>query len=526
MKYWTLFLVAVIIFPILYFEASGSNPGHYETSEFLIGNVQVEVIFLESNGTIDSNSENWTSTEENNVMSEINAGLDWLKTQNPDANVSFWVEAQYRIPTSYEPINRSHTDQSLWVSEAMTFLGYPGSYYRWQVFDYLNYVRNSSGADWAFTIFMVDSSNDEDGCFSDWVDPENHTKGKFFAYAYLGGPFCVMTYTNNGWGIDRMDQVCAHEVCHIFWATDEYDGEIEYSGYLNVSDVDDSGCLMDDGSLTLSAGTWGQLGWRDTDNDTIQDIADTFPNTTLTPISPNQTYNPFLTYEGVTVDVPHPNQNPHGTGKNVTINNVTDVWFRIDSGTWYPATPIDGAFDETEEAFNFTTPEIWGPHTIEVCGINSVGNVEEVYANQIVTIYLPDINVTDQEGEYVSVFDDDENIYVAGDGYIPNSEVTIYIIPDDLEVTPVNAEVVTNKTVSADGALSTTSVWSNPLDEGVYDVWVDVNQNGLFEDVDVYESQGTEVYAFTVIPEQLNMLLTLLLFSFMTVIILKIKKSM
>lgn len=361
----------------------GSPPGYWETSEYLIGDVAVGIIFLESNGSFDPSTEDWTSAEEANVISEITIGLNWLADQNPAAGVSFVFDVHYKIPTSYEPINRPSYSIGVWIYEAMNFLGYPsmGDYFK-QVRNYVNDLRDSLGTDWAYVMFIVDSSADSDGRFAD-----GH-----FAFAYLGGPFLVMTYNNGGLGINEMDRLAAHESCHIFYATDEYNGLLEYSGYLGVKDVEGSGCLMDARApWCLSPGTRGQLGWRDSDGDYIQDIIDTFPLTTLFPYTPDLTNDTILTYIGHVKEVPYPNQNIFGSCKNVTINTITRVEFRVDSGGWISATPTDGAFDEDEENFTFTTPKLWGgTHTIIVRGINSIGNVETVSAVDTVTIVAPE----------------------------------------------------------------------------------------------------------------------------------------
>ena len=134
------------------------------------------------------------------------------------------------------------------------------------------------GADWAFVVFVVDSSNDPDGCF---VDPAPTPMPAGWlpscAYAFLGGPFMVMTYDNDGWGIGAMNSVCAHETGHIFYATDEYNGITENSGFLNLHDVEGSNSLMDNNTLSLSSGTINQIGWRDNNYNSIPDILDTFP---------------------------------------------------------------------------------------------------------------------------------------------------------------------------------------------------------------------------------------------------------
>jgi len=361
--------------------SSSLCPSYYETSEYLLGSVACGVILPESTGAIDPSTEEWDIPAElQDVTLGISLAIDWWNSQNPSAGVNITVPCVHHTPTSYEPINRPQTDEGLWISEAMTYLGYPGTDYFSQVRDYVNALRDSTGTDWAFAIFVVDSSNDPDGMFAD---------GEYFAYAYLGGPFLVMTYDNNGWGIGNMSRVAAHEIAHIFYATDEYDGITEHSGYLNVADVEGSGALMDTLDWWLSAGTEGQIGWRDSDGDDLQDIIDTFPDTVLNPYSPDPTEEPILTYTGTVTEIPHPNNNPHGTGRDVTINTITNVQFRVDGGSWIDATPIDGVFDEALEDFAFTTPTLEeGTHTIETRGINSVNNTETSYASDTITVRM------------------------------------------------------------------------------------------------------------------------------------------
>jgi parallel beta-helix repeat protein len=360
-----------------------SAPGYYETSEYLIGRVAVSVVFLESNGTIDSSTEDWTSQRETQVVSKIENGLSWLANQNPNANVSFVYDIHYRIPTNYEPINRPHTDSHLWISQAMTDLGYAGTNPFTQVRDCLNGLRTRLGTDWSFAIFVVDSLNDPDGCFTDSIDATR----KYSAFAYLGGPLLVMTYDNDGYGITNMHYVTAHETCHVFYATDEYNGYTETCGYLGVKDLEGSGCMMDRGNTWwLCTNSKQQLGWRDNDGDGIQDITDTFPDTQLTPYSPDPTNKTFLKYTGYAKEMAYPNQNPYGTGNNITINKIRSVEFRAGHYPWSKALPADGAFDHFEESFVFTTlPLAAGNYSVETRGINSVWNIEISYAIDEVT---------------------------------------------------------------------------------------------------------------------------------------------
>ena len=325
------------------------GPGPDDQSEYMIGDVAVTVIFPESNGTIDPSKENWSSSRMGTCISEITAGLTWWQNREPKANLNFAIYSYYDEPTSYEPISRQHTDQGLWIDEILTGLGYTSGSYFDKVRDLNNAQRSLYNKDWAYTIFVVDSLNDADGEFTDG----------WFAYACdYGGPFLVMTYDNDNYGINDMDVVAAHETGHIFYATDEYDGIPEYSGYLNIQDDENANCIMrGQVNWNLCSSTKGQVGWRDSDGDGILDAVDTFPDTVLDdPYSPDPTKNSILLYTGTVQDVPLSNSNPKGPGNDVSINTITAVQYRIDYGTWYNANSTDGAFDKVTEIFSFATP--------------------------------------------------------------------------------------------------------------------------------------------------------------------------
>lgn len=356
-------------------------PSYYETSEYLLGSVAVGIILMESNGSIDPSTEDWTSLREPLVISQIrDNGLPWLANFDPDANVTFIYDIRYRVPTSYEPINHPQSDQGYWISDAMNHLGYADPSYFRQVRDYINDLRITLGTDWAFAVFVVDSLNDPDGCFADDSS----------AYAYLGGPFLVMTYDNGDYGIEFMDYVIAHETAHIFYATDEYNGEAEISGYLGIQDFDGAGCMMErPNSWHLCTNSQEQLGWRDTDEDGIHDILDTFPDTTLEPYAPDPTNETTLTYYGSATVIPYPNSNPFGSGRSVTLNTLVAVEFRVDGEVWQSAVSNDTMFNEPEEIFFFTTQPLYaGIHTVEARATNSVGNPETSYSSDQVTVAI------------------------------------------------------------------------------------------------------------------------------------------
>jgi hypothetical protein len=367
------------------------EPGYYETSEYMIGSIAVGEIFVESIGGNDPSTENWQPYEELNVQMEIGYALNtWFASQYPNAQISFTYDLHTAVPTTYEPIIHpsavtDDTYEKLWVSEAMNYLGYTTGDWMQQTRDYINNLRTNKGTDWALAIFIVDSTND---FATDPTTPGAFSDG-FWAYGYWGGPFCVMTYDNGLWGITRMHQVLAHEVGHVFWATDEYNGNPEYSGYLNALDNEGSGCLMDTCALCISPGTHLQLGWKDTDGDSILDILDTNPDTNLDPYLPDPTTSTTLVYTGSAQVVPYPNNNPNwwNSGNDVTINTISNVQYRVDGGSWQNANPTDGTYDGFKETFTMTIgPLTPGTYTIEARATNSVGNYDLTPSSDTVTI--------------------------------------------------------------------------------------------------------------------------------------------
>lgn len=248
---------------------------------YMIGDVVFGVILPESDG----DWENWTPEEQTQVMEEITDAGEWWIAREPKADLSFVYEF-HTFPTAYEPIEKRHYDQGLWIVEMMAELGYGGFAYFDSVRAYNVDLRAKYGADWAFTIFVVDSSKDIDGKFSDG----------YFAYAYRGGPFMVMTYDNALYGIDKMDMVTAHEEGHLFCALDQYHAARfpcdRRSGYLDVENQNSDypvygGCLLREQSIMKWAPSAyplglvdhyarGQIGWWDQDCDDVLDPIDDF----------------------------------------------------------------------------------------------------------------------------------------------------------------------------------------------------------------------------------------------------------
>ncbi len=350
------------------------SPGYYDTSEFFMGSVAVGVFLMESNGS----TYNWSDSEVTQTLNGIYAAMDWwINRGGAAAHLSFTYDLHIRQPTTYEPIQGPSSNDYLWVGEAMTGLGY-FSYGIWQ---YLNDLRAARVTNWAYAIFVVDSSSS--------VNQGRFTDGAY-AWGYPGGPWLVMSrYSSWAYNAANYYQaVPAHETGHIFYATDEYDDFGEVSGYLNAHDNDGASCLMNKNYLgNLCAASTLQIGWRDSDGDGIHDILDTNPETTLTPFSPDPTTQTVLGYTGTATVVALTNQNPYGSGNDITLQALTKVEFRVDASAWSQAIPDDGAFDGPVESFHFNTSSLTpGSHTVEARAVSSVGNLDPTPASDTVTV--------------------------------------------------------------------------------------------------------------------------------------------
>ena len=72
-----------------------------DTSEFLLGRVAVTPVFLESNGATDANTENWTPAQINQVLSNIQTGLNWwsqlLATKSSVHTLDFIIDCRREV---------------------------------------------------------------------------------------------------------------------------------------------------------------------------------------------------------------------------------------------------------------------------------------------------------------------------------------------------------------------------------------------------------------------------------------------
>jgi hypothetical protein len=319
------------------------------TSAYLLGDVSVGILFMESvNIDPAENTENWDTAREDQVVAEIVAGADQLVAMYPEAGLDFFYDIRRGLPTEIEPILHDSGERGIWIRDALEALGYVS------VLEYIRAIRVAHGTDWTFAAFLVDSLNDSGGTFPDGL----------FAFAYLGGPYMVMTYDNDGWRIGAMDTVFVHEMGHIFDALDEYASAMKpcdaRSGVLRVENQnsDIGGCLSDDPCLMRANSFptgycyWsrGQLGLWDSDGNGFPDLRDTPPQSLLNPVDPDPSPVPDVTLTGRASALP--DQAEAGFALNHTLNRISGVEYRLDGGPWQAADPLDGSWGGLCEDFD------------------------------------------------------------------------------------------------------------------------------------------------------------------------------
>jgi hypothetical protein len=392
----------------------GSAP--VDLSEYMIGtpqkdpNIQVNVIFPESNGVIDLSSNDWLVADMDKAVAEIVEACNLWKDLEPPGVCLHFSISRAVVPTSYEPITHNSAtggtaacpgDQGLWIGEIMDQLyplGIGFSCFFDKVIGYADASRTDPGvdADWAVTIFVV---QDDSTLLLPWAS-QGRFPDSYFAYAYLGGPFIVMTKNNEHYTPEWMGAVCAHEMGHSFWALDEYAPGSNWwadksSGYLDIPNGNHevnaspgAACIMRGqiGPFITPAAcgfTRAMVGWSDQDGDASPDIIDTPTITQLNSAFPNPTTLTMIPYTGVAYVIPLPNRNPlevlpwepnppfFRIRHDITVNQITGVYAIVDGTGWIDASPVlpDTKFDTGWEPFEFTA----GPfapssiHSIMAC---------------------------------------------------------------------------------------------------------------------------------------------------------------
>ena len=329
-----------------------------DTAEYMLGDIYVTVVLMESTGPMqpgNQDTENWTPAMINTAKSKVTEGVSWwsqtydnLPNVRPN-QVRFHFDYTYAdspVATGYEPISNTSFVFEAWAYDFLnqtlpTTTGSIGDDLR----AFNHQQRVAHGSNWAFTVFVVNDTNDPDGKFK--------AGGFSFGFAYPGGQATVLP-------LGRPVSSFAHETGHIFWGDDEYLGGDPHDsrrGYYNSQNsnglqnapaefVQQPSIMASGQNLrtafdthTSSAATLAMIGWQDSDQDGIMDVLDV-------PISLEGSGR----YEATTGEYRFVgksqvrtlrNQNSAGLQNDITINRLRVVEYSIDSGAWQSIKTLD-----------------------------------------------------------------------------------------------------------------------------------------------------------------------------------------
>jgi hypothetical protein len=406
----------------------GATP--VDTGEFLLGTVTVTPVFFESDGSIDPNTQDWgdVPNEIDSTLAKIRESVDWwsslLATQTDKHSLSFEIDDTYAknpVSTGFEPIDRSSTTFERYVGNWLTGLGFgdaPSIERAMHLFN--DSQRRDNGTDWAFTIFVVDSSND-DGFFA--------SGGFVGAFAYSGGLFSVVPST-------RPVSTFSHEMGHIFYARDEYPGAGSWTderGYYNAQNVnaadnptagfDQQVSIMRGGSVAAQAydnlvspeSTLAMIGWRDSDGDGVFDLADVPLD--LDAVGWFDAESSLYTLRGSAAVSTLPNQNSEGMQSDITLARIGALQYSLDDGAWQTVLSPDDTQVDFDVQFEISEPF----NQIQWRAIDtSTGITSEVLTGDALTPVFPGIG-----GGFAYVDQDEDGERGEGEALLTGAQFTL-----------------------------------------------------------------------------------------------------
>lgn len=341
-------------------------------SQYMAGEVAVLLVLPESDGSLEPSTEDWTPDQIAAISAQVQASLDWWAQQLPLARLHFTLRTVV-APTSYEPINHGLSTEGDWISNSLTRLGYQGANHFDQAYNAIYSLRDETGSDWATAIFVVNSEQNKDGRFAD---------GRF-AYAYVGGPFMMLTSDAGAYGTSKLAAVAAHELGHSFGALDQYAAArtacTRTSGYLSspTTNSQTGGCATSVPSIMLEPinaftlrqidrSALAQVGYLDSDSDGLIDPLDTTPMLEASLNTPAEG-RPKFSGRAYDEGFPSPLQ------RIASINTIARVEYRVNGGMWQALSSDDGAFDSDDELFSDELPLYDGDYSLELRAVNSAG---------------------------------------------------------------------------------------------------------------------------------------------------------
>lgn len=220
--------------------SGGITPQSYfgGASDCMEGDVLLRAVFVDSDGTAEAESFNWTDAEVNAIALKVSQEIEWtwsLFAPRYGKRVKVFVE-KIRVPVPYEPVKHSadFNVNHIWVNPALSRAlnrSYVGTTWEEAFNTAAEFGRlgrdgaNQFGRtfDHATTLFFAPNGGGQ-----------RFTDGST-AFAYIGGPFGIVLREN--YSIGTEERVAAHEFGHLFYAEDEYSGATRCNAMTNCNAV-------------------------------------------------------------------------------------------------------------------------------------------------------------------------------------------------------------------------------------------------------------------------------------------------
>lgn len=353
----------------------GACPGassRNDTAPFLYGDTFVLHVFVNDDGGSWQTSSWWPwDNTRNTEAATTRLATEWIEDESPDdMDVSFSTSDTDSFYYVNATISGQVTLDNNTTQEAITIPTAAGS--------------SDWDGDGAVLDDLLESLRSFSRTSGEWDNMiailHVHHDGRCFAWDHIAA---TVMFEGEG------DQVYAHEIMHLYGASDEYEEDGKCSGldgdcqadypnrwiepvYKNGNCVrcdEDWSCIMIQNFplvwTNICSFTRKHVGWGDIDSDGWRDLEESVPWVEM----------PGIPWSQETSD---PSPDFSGTAFNAyRWSPVARVEYRVDAGSWQNATASDGGWNESEEAFSFS-PGLGadGDHTIEVRARNSVGQYQ------------------------------------------------------------------------------------------------------------------------------------------------------
>lgn len=408
----------------------GAAPG--DTAEYMLGDVLVTLVLMESDGTVDASTEDWTEANTEPIRQKVLDALNWweesLALEDSVHSLNFILDNTYvdsPVPTRYEPISRPWDDFVLWVEDFLEHVGFSTAASLGEDIRAFNHAqRLAHNTDWSFIIFAANSTNDGNGRF----ELGHEFSG---AFSFAGGLFVVTPS-------ERSVRTLAHETGHMFYALDEYPGGSSYfntRGYYGTQNLNAWDGNPDQSSRVnsiMSSGSEAQnaynnhlispsikemIGWKDSDGDGVFDVLD-LPHT----FHGSGAFDPHIQayrFLGESSVQTLPNLNPSGLRNDITINQISRAEYRIDGGLWQTA----AEFHTASAQLDLTIPVADGAQQIEIRTIDDDSGVTSVVFSA--TIGRPESTVLPGINGFAWVDVDQDGVREVGEPGLSNWTISV-----------------------------------------------------------------------------------------------------